>query len=247
MGYITNGFPNILQLLQLKRESNSENVPLVCKCLKKQAKVFFTVADREGNVGVGAVIHLISSQMNENCSSLYVFCILLMHHLMILSASSTINGINIPQRLIWHDKAQFFFPQLTKEDECRPVQHSGPSLSPRRRAVLMSSPTVSPSGSTLALTIAQATEGAVQQTRFRVGFTVNVTITGKAKPATFYTARITVAAQITAIVTWLARSSASAMTAGKVRDLFHQGTWTTLEVSHLYIFQVTHYSSLVQI
>lgn len=68
-------------------------------------------------------------------------------------------------------------------------------------AFLMSSPTVPPSGSTLAPTTAQATEGAVQQTWSRVGFTVNATITGKAKPATFHTARITVAAQITAIVT----------------------------------------------
>lgn len=64
----------------------------------------------------------------------------------------------------------------------------------------MSSTTVSPSGSTLVPTIAQATDGAVRQIRPLVGFTVSVTITGKEKPATFHTARITVAAQIMAIV-----------------------------------------------
>lgn len=65
----------------------------------------------------------------------------------------------------------------------------------------MSSPTVSPSGSTLAPTIVRAMEGAVQQTQPRVGFTVSVTVTGKEKHVTFHTARITVAAQIMAIVT----------------------------------------------
>lgn len=65
----------------------------------------------------------------------------------------------------------------------------------------MLSPTVSPAGSTLAPTIVQAMEGAVQQTQPRVGFTVSVTVTGKEKPVTYRTARITVAAQITAIVT----------------------------------------------
>lgn len=64
----------------------------------------------------------------------------------------------------------------------------------------MASTTVSPSGSTLVPTIAQATDGAVQQIRPLVGFTVSVTITGKEKPATFHTARITVAVQIMAIV-----------------------------------------------
>lgn len=98
MDYITHGFPKILQLLQLKRESSGANVPLVCKCQNRQ--VVFTVAEREGNVGVGAVIHLISSQMYEKCASLYVFCILLMHQVVISSASSTMNVINIPQPLI---------------------------------------------------------------------------------------------------------------------------------------------------
>lgn len=66
---------------------------------------------------------------------------------------------------------------------------------------MMTSPTVFPPGSTLAPTIVQVVEGAVQQTQPRVGFTVSVTVTGKEKPVTFHTARITVAAQITAIVT----------------------------------------------
>lgn len=72
---------------------------------------------------------------------------------------------------------------------------------PLRRTFLMLSPTVSPSGSTLAPTIVQAMEGAVQQIQPRVGFTVSVTVTGKEKRVTFHTARTTVAAQITATVT----------------------------------------------
>lgn len=135
---------------------------------------------------------------------------------------------NVPQRLIpWHDETQFFCPQWTKGDECRPVRSRGVSPSSHRRTFLMSSTTVSPPGSTLVPTIAQATEGAVRQIRPLVRFTVSVMITGKEKPATFHTARITVAAQIMAIVIWLVRSSVSAMTAGKVRDLINQVYFTS--------------------
>lgn len=75
------------------------------------------------------------------------------------------------------------------------------SFPPLEELSLTATPTVSPSGSTLVPTIVRAMEGAVQQTQPRVGFTVNVTVTGKENPVTFHTARMTAAAQITAIVT----------------------------------------------